>query len=114
MNASFAVQLASRLGERAVLHLASLCRAPQQVRMGYLVRREQFFQPFEVEKLDVVQLGPRRAAVARVSSSTGRHYHRPLAQSLSKLIAQQVKAAHIHRRPRPASGERRQRSPLCR
>ena len=57
LNALFAVQLVSRRGGRAGSHLASLRRAPQQVRMGYLVRLEHFFQPFEIEKLDVVQLG---------------------------------------------------------
>ena len=56
LNALFAVQLASRLGERASSHFSPLRRAPQQVRMGYLVRREHFFQPFGIEKFDVVQL----------------------------------------------------------
>ena len=57
LTASFAVQLASRLGERAVSHLAPLGRSPQQVRMRYVVRREMRFEPFEIEKLDVVQFG---------------------------------------------------------
>ena len=49
-------EAAGHLGERAGSHLASLRRAPQQVRVGYLVRREHFFQPFGIEKFDVVQL----------------------------------------------------------